>query len=216
MPDMPHDSISRRAVVAAASGLALASADLAQAAPVRSVAMLGDSITSGFGLPASQALPSRLQVELARIGAPARIIPAGRNGDTTASAAARVDHAVPAGVDVCVVELGGNDLMTGAEPAAMKTNLDRIVRRLKARNITVVLAGVRAPPLMDPGYVRAFNAAFASVASAQRVIFMPDLLEGVLLNPQLNQSDGVHPNAAGVTVIARRLAPLVARGLAAR
>jgi acyl-CoA thioesterase-1 len=213
MPDMAHDFISRRAVIAA-GGLALAPA--AQAAATPRVAILGDSITSGYGLPASQALPSRLQVELARMGVPARIIPAGRSGETTAGGAARVDRAIPAGVAVCVVALGGNDLLNGADPTAVKANLDRIVRRLKARRVTVVLAGVRAPPLLDGRYVRAFNGAFASVAAAQGVIFLPDLLEGVVLNPRLNQPDGIHPNAAGVTVIARRLAPLVARGLAAR
>jgi acyl-CoA thioesterase-1 len=205
---------TRRAVVAAAAALTLPPA--AQAAAVHRVAILGDSITSGYGLPARDALPSRLQTELARMGVPARIIPAGISGDTTAGGAARVDRAVPKGVDVCVVALGGNDLLLGAEPSAVKANLDRIVRRLKSRGVTVVLAGVRAPPLLDRAYVRAFNAAFASVASAQGVIFLPDLLEGVVLNPSLNQRDGIHPNAAGVAVIARRLAPLVARGLAAR
>jgi len=215
MPDMLDDSISRRAVIAGAAGLAAPTA-LAQAAPGRRVAILGDSITSGYGLPASDALPSRLQAELARMGAPARVIPAGRSGETTAGGAARVDRAIPAGVDVCVVALGGNDLLNGAEPSAVKGNLERIVRRLKARGMTVVLAGVRAPPLLDRAYVRAFNAAFAGVASAQGVLFLPDLLEGVALNPRLNQPDGIHPNAAGVTVIARRLAPLVAQGLAAR
>jgi acyl-CoA thioesterase-1 len=212
---MSSSFVSRRAVVAAAPGLALAPAARARSAPPR-VAILGDSITAGYGLPPSQALPAQLQSELARIGAAARVIPAGVTGDTTAGGAARVDRAVPADADVCVVALGGNDLLLGAEPSAVKANLDRIVRRLKARGVTVVLAGVRAPALLSGVYVREFNEAFASVARANRVLFLPDLLEGVVLNPRLNQRDGIHPNAAGVTVIARRLAPVVARGLAAR
>lgn len=206
--------VSRRAVMAGAAALAVAPA--ARAAPAPSVAILGDSITAGYGLPASQALPARLQAELARIGTPARVIPAGRTGDTTAGGAARVDRAVPRGVGVCVVALGGNDLLIGEDPARVRANLDRIVARLKARGVTVVLAGVRVPSILGGAYARSFNGAFASVAKAHGVLFLPDLLEGVALNARLNQSDGIHPNAAGVGVIARRLAPLVAKGLGAR
>jgi acyl-CoA thioesterase I len=199
----------------AAFAIAPALVGEAQAAAVRSVAILGDSITAGYGLPASQALPARLQAELVRIGTPARVIPAGISGDTTAGGAARVDRAVPNGVGVCVVALGGNDLLTGEDPARIRANLDRIVSRLKARGVTVVLAGVQIPAILGGAYAQSFNGAFANVARKHEVIFMPDLLAGVALNARLNQPDGIHPNAAGVGVIARRLAPLVAKGLAA-
>lgn len=214
---MTNSAVSRRDVLAAAAGLAVAAGveSEAQAVAVRRVALLGDSITAGYGLPSSQALPSKLQSELARIGTPARVVPAGVNGDTTAGGAARVDRAVPAGVEVCVVALGGNDLLLGADPRAMRANLDRIVRRLKQRNVKVVLAGLRVPDLLGGTYAQDFNQAFASVARTHNVLFLPDLLEGVALNPSLNQRDGIHPNAAGVSVIARRLAPVVARGLQA-
>ncbi|HEX2558669.1 arylesterase [Phenylobacterium sp.] len=206
-------ALSRRALIAA--GLA-ALAGPALGAPARRVALLGDSIASGYGLPASQALPARLQAELARMGVPAKVIGAGRSGDTTAGGAARVDRAVPKDVELCVVALGGNDLLTGTDPSQVQANLDRIVRRLKARGVKVVLAGVQVPPILGGGYARAFNGAFAKVAKAHGVLFLPDMLSGISLNPNLNQPDGIHPNAQGVAVIARRLAPLVARGLSAR
>lgn len=217
MPLMPSSFPTRRRLLAAGGLLALAPAlaSTAFAAPARRVALLGDSITAGYGLPASQALPARLQAELARMGQPVRIIPAGVTGDTTGGGEARVDRAVPRDVDLCVVALGGNDLLLGAEPKAVRANLDRIVGRLKGRGVTVVLAGVRVPTLLGGSYARDFNGAFASVARTHGVLFLPDLLEGVALNPDLNQRDGIHPNAAGVTRIARRLAPLVARGLRA-
>jgi acyl-CoA thioesterase-1 len=180
------------------------------------VAILGDSITAGYGLPAPQALPARLQAELARLGDPVRVIAAGVFGDTTAGGVRRVDRATPEGVRVCVVALGGNDLLNGEDPARVRANLARIVRRLQARGVTVVLAGLRVPPLLDGGYARAFDAAFEAVARTTGVIFLPDMLAGVALNPALNQRDGIHPNAAGVQVIARRLAPLVARALRGR
>jgi acyl-CoA thioesterase-1 len=200
-------------MIAAAAGLVAPPA--AVAAPSRRVALLGDSITTGYGLPASQALPAALQAELTRLGAPARVQGAGVDGATVSGGASRVDRAAPRGTDVCVVALGGNDLLRGSDPAVVRRSLDAIVRRLKARGVRVVLAGVRVPSLIGGDYARAFNDAFAGVARAHDLIFLPDLLEGVALNPQLNQRDGIHPNAAGVTVIARRLAPLVARALRA-
>jgi acyl-CoA thioesterase-1 len=213
---MSRGSVSRRALLAATASLVLAPAAPALAAAVARVAILGDSITAGYGLPAPQALPARLQAELARLGDPVRVIAAGVSGDTTAGGVRRVDRAVPAGVRVCVVALGGNDLLNGEDPARVRANLARIVRRLKARGVTVVLAGLRVPPLLDGGYARAFDAAFEAVARTSGVIFLPDMLAGIALNPALNQRDGIHPNAAGVQVIARRLAPLVARALRGR
>ncbi|MDB5467436.1 MAG: tesA [Phenylobacterium sp.] len=218
MGPMSSSSASRRAVVYAAASLAIAPvlAPVAEAAPLHKVAILGDSITTGWGLPAPDALPARLQGELARLGAPARIMPSGVIGDTTAGGLARVDSAAPAGTDLCVVALGGNDLLQGADPTAVKTNLDKIIHRLKGRGVTVVLAGLKLPAVLDGPYATAFDAAFISVARADGVLYVPNMLEGVMLNPALNQSDGVHPNAAGVELIARRLAPVVARGLSAR
>lgn len=214
---MSSQSVSRRAVVTAAACLALAPAApaLASSSEPR-VAILGDSITAGYGLPAREALPARLQARLSRMGDAVRVISAGISGDTTAGGAARVDRAVPAGVKVCVVALGGNDLLNGEDPARMRANLERIVAKLKARGVTVVLAGLRVPAVLDGAYARAFDAAFQSVAKAQGLIFLPDMLAGVALNPALDQRDGIHPNAAGVDVIAKRLAPLVARALQGR
>lgn len=205
----------RRTILAALASLFLAKAAPAAAATTPRVALLGDSISAGYGLPASQALPARLSAELARLGRPVQIVRAGVTGETTAGGAARVERGAPGKVDVCVVALGGNDLLLGEDPAKVQANLDRIVRRLKARRVTVVLAGVRVPPLLGGAYARDFNGAFARVAKAHGVIFLPDLLEGVSLNPDLNQRDGIHPNAAGVSRIAQRLAPLVAQGLRA-
>jgi acyl-CoA thioesterase-1 len=212
---MSTSELSRRGLLAAAAGLALAPA-AARAQPLPRVSILGDSITAGYGLPAGQALPARLAAELARIGAPAKIVAAGVTGDTTAGGLARVDRAAPHGTAVCVVALGGNDLLQGEDPAKLRANLDRIVGRLQARGVTVVLAGLKVPVLLRGAYQRAFDEAFESVARAHKVIFLPDLLAGVVLNPDLNQRDGVHPNARGVAIIARRLAPFVAKGLRAR
>jgi acyl-CoA thioesterase-1 len=186
----------------------------AQAAPRQPVVtVLGDSIAAGYGLPAAQALPVQLQATLTRLKAPAVVRNAGVSGDTTAGGLARVDRSVRPDTDVCVVELGANDLLLGIDPRRTEANLDGIVRRLKARGITVVLAGGKVPFGLSGDYVRAFDAVFTSVAKRNGVLLAPDLLGAVVANPNLKQPDGLHPNAAGVKVIAARLAPVVAAAL---
>jgi acyl-CoA thioesterase-1 len=177
------------------------------------VTVLGDSITAGYGLRAAAALPARLQAELARLGAPARVRGAGVSGDTTADGLARVDFSVQGDTAVCVVALGGNDLLQGLDPHMTRANLEQIVRRLKARRIAVVLAGLTAPRAIGAGYARDFDAVFPAVARDTGAALYPDLLAGVARNPGLNQADGIHPNTAGVDIIAARLAPMVARSL---
>jgi acyl-CoA thioesterase-1 len=203
--------ISRRALLAA--GLA-ASPLPAAAARGKVVTILGDSITAGLGLPARQALPNQLHLALERLGVPNVVRGAGVSGDTTAGGLARVDFSVRPDTRVCVVALGGNDLLLGLAPKTMHANLDRIIARLKRRNMGVVLAGLEAPAEIGRGYAREFNAVFPTLARAHGVALYPNLLAGVARKRAMNQPDGIHPNAQGVLVIARGLAPVVARTLA--
>ena len=195
--------LTRRHLIAAALAAPLPA--LAAGRPV--VTILGDSITAGFGLPASAAFPARLQAELAKLGRSAVIRPAGVSGDTTAGGLARVDFSVQRDTTLCI------DLLQGLKPGTTKANLDAIVKRLKARKIRVLLAGLAAPPAIGGGYAREFNAVFPAVAKAQGVAFYPNLLAGVSGLTRLNQRDGIHPNAQGAALIAQRMAPAVARAL---
>ncbi|HEY8614662.1 arylesterase [Phenylobacterium sp.] len=174
------------------------------------VTMLGDSITAGYGLPAAAALPARLQAELQRRGVAAVVRNAGVSGDTTAGGLARVNFSVRPDTAVCVVALGGNDLLQGLSPRTVRANLDGIVARLKQRKKRVVLCGLEAPPELGRNYAREFNAVFPALARAHGVTLYPNLLAGVAGNPALNQPDGIHPNARGAQVIAGRLAPVIA------
>ncbi|HWA60677.1 MAG TPA: arylesterase [Caulobacteraceae bacterium] len=214
MASTPDLFLTRRTLIAA--GLSSLAAGPALALGGRIVTILGDSITAGLGLPAAQALPAQLQQALAATGTPAVVRGAGVSGDTTAGGLARVNFSVQADTDVCVVALGGNDLLQGLDPKTTRANLDAIVRRLKARRIGVVIAGMTAPAAIGAGYVRDFDAVFPAVARAEGVGLYPNLLAGVGQTPGLNQRDGIHPNAQGVRIIAARLAPVVARALRAR
>jgi len=198
------------------AGTVSAASSLAAARPPPVVTLLGDSITAGYGLPAASALPARLQAALAKAGTAVRVRGAGVSGDTTADGLARLDFSVQADTAVCVVALGGNDLLQGLDPRVTKANLERVVRRLKSRHIGVVLAGLSAPRAIGASYARDFDAVFPAVSRETGISLLPDLLAGVARNPRLNQADGIHPNAAGVELIATRLAPLVARSLRRR
>ena len=205
-----------RPLLALIAGFIVSSATVTpiQAAPASPViTLLGDSITAGLGLPASQALPAQLQAALGRMGLKAEVRGAGVSGDTTAGGLARVDFSVAPDTRLCVVELGANDYLQSLPPADTRHNLNALVARLKGRHIRVLLLGGVAPLHSSGGYGRAFDAVFPAVAKAQAVMLQPDFLRDVEDDARLKQGDGLHPNAAGVRRIAARMAPYVAKAL---
>lgn len=179
------------------------------------VTMLGDSLTAGYGLKAADAIPARLQEALRARGLKVRVRPAGVSGDTSADGLARVDFSVKPDTDLCLVVLGGNDLLQGVEPSVMKANLDGILKKLEARHIKALLVGIKAPPAMGADYAREFDAVTPDLGKAEHVPVFPDLLGKVALDHALNQGDGIHPNPEGARQVAARLAPAVAAALAA-
>lgn len=210
----PPDPTRRTALWALAA--VMAGGPVRAAGGPRVITMLGDSITAGYGLAAADALPAQLAQALGRLGVSVIVRAAGVSGDTSADGLARVDFSVQADTALCLVALGGNDLLQGIEPSVVHDNLQAVVRKLKARKIPVLLAGMRAPPAIGAAYARAFDAVYPDLARAEHVALYPYLLDGVALDSRLNQKDGIHPNPAGVKIIAGKLAPVVARVLAAR
>jgi acyl-CoA thioesterase-1 len=200
---------------------ALAPVNGAEAAdrPVK-IVVLGDSLSAGFGLPAEAAFPSRLAEALKSKASAVSIINAGVSGDTASAGLDRLDWSVPDGTDAVIVELGANDALRGLDPKLTKAALEKILRKLADRHITVLLAGMRAPRNMGADYTREFDAIYPALASTHPVVFYPFFLDGVAAEPKLNQGDGMHPNSAGVDVIVARILPqvdeLITRARAAR
>ncbi len=180
-------------------------------APV--VTVLGDSITAGLGLPARDAMPAQLQAALERLGVSAIVRAAGVSGDTSGGGLARVGFSVTDDTRVCVVALGGNDLLQGVEPAQTKANLRGVLQKLRARGVRAVLVGVGAPPMIGAAYAREFNAIYPSLAREFSVPLYANILAGVGGNRALMQRDGIHPNAVGAKRIGEALAPVVAKAL---
>ncbi len=186
----------------------------AAAAPTR-VLMLGDSLTAGFGLPVADSLPAQLEAALKRQGLDIAILNGGVSGDTTAGGLARLDWALADNPAFALVALGANDALRGLSPEKAFENLDVIITKLKAKGVKVMVLGMVAPPNLGRDYGDRFAGIFPRLAEKHRVPLYPFLLDGVALDPKLNQADGIHPNADGVKIIVGRIAPLVKRLLEA-
>ncbi|HEX9465974.1 MAG TPA: arylesterase [Alphaproteobacteria bacterium] len=199
------------AAVVVALLVAIAGPASAESARPRLLA-LGDSLTAGFGLPEDQAFPTRLQAWLNRAGVEVTVINAGVSGDTSAGGLARLDWAL--GNDppeFALVELGANDALRGLSPGALYDNLDKIISRLQAKRVKVLLAGMYAPRNYGSDYDKEFDAVYPRLAKAHGVPLYAFFLDGVAGDPALNQADGLHPNPRGVDVIVDRLGPEVVK-----
>ena len=193
-------------LIAAAMGFADSQA--AEAKPIKMV-VLGDSLSAGLGLSASAAFPERLQKALKSKGIDADIINAGVSGDTSSGGRDRLDWSVPEGTLAVLVELGANDALRGIDPAVTRAALADILTRLKARNISVLLCGMLAPPNYGTDYSARFNEVYPDLAKSFGVPLYPFFLEGVATEARLNQRDGIYPTAEGVDVIVKNILPTV-------
>ena len=185
----------------------------APAASTTKVVFLGDSLTAGYGLSAAESYPSLLRQRLRSRGLDAEVVNAGVSGDTSAGGLRRVDWALDGDVRVLVVALGGNDALRGLSTEELRRNLAAIIERARQRNVTVVLAGMEAPPNLGRAYTSAFRQVYRDLAAEHRVELIPFLLEGVAGRPALNQADLIHPNAEGAARVADLVWPYVERAV---
>lgn len=180
----------------------------AWAKPVRLLA-LGTSLTQGYGLPPGTEFTVQLQAALKAAGIDADVDNAGVSGDTSAGGLSRLDWSLAGHPDAVILELGSNDMLRGTPPAQTEKNLRAILDRLKAAHIPVLLTGMKAQRNLGPDYVAAFDGIYPRLAKDYGMLFYPFLLDGVAMNPKLNQGDGMHPNPAGVKIIVAKILPLV-------
>jgi acyl-CoA thioesterase-1 len=112
------------------------------------------------------------------------------------------------------VELGANDGLRGLDPAMTRGNLDRIIARIRETGAHVLLAGMVAPANLGAAYGENFASLYPALAQKHGTAFYPFFLDGVAMDPALNQEDGIHPTAEGVAVIVGKMLPVVIGGLA--
>lgn len=170
---------------------------------------LGDSLTAGYGLDQNQGFVIQLQQSLNHNfpDQDIKVINGGVSGDTTTGGLARLNWALVDNPDMVIVELGANDGLRALDPKLTEKNLDDILQNLKDRGVKVLLAGMLAPPNLGADYAQEFNSIYPRLAKKHDVALYPFFLEGVAGIPDLNQDDGIHPNADGVAIIVERLLP---------
>ena len=175
---------------------------------------LGDSLTAGYGLSPRDGFTAKLQAALSAKGHQVVVHNAGVSGDTSSGGLARLDWAVGTNAQAVIVELGANDMLRGISPKITEQNLRRIIEKLQARGLDILLAGMWAAPNLGPAYERSFNALYPRLAKQYGLVFYPFFLDGVAGDPKLNLGDRIHPNGDGIAVIVEKILPSVERLLA--
>ncbi|SIO30670.1 acyl-CoA thioesterase-1 [Vannielia litorea] len=180
------------------------------------VAALGDSLTAGYGLPQEEGFVPVLQGWLSEQGAEVELRNAGVSGDTTAGGLSRVEWTLTEDVDALIVELGGNDMLRGVDPAASRGNLDGILKAAEARDLPVLLVGLAASGNFGPDYKAAFDAMYPELAETYGTLLYPDFFavltgreDQAAARRELMQGDGIHPSAEGVRLIVQDIGPRV-------
>jgi acyl-CoA thioesterase I len=168
------------------------------------VLFVGTSLTAGYGLGESFAYPARLQERIDAAALPFRVVNAGISGETSAGGLSRIDWMLQRPVDVLVLELGANDGLRGLDVAAMRSNIDAIIRRTREAHpeADIVILGMEAPPNLGARYTARFRQTFGELAREHGAAYVPFLLEGVAGEPALNLDDGIHPNRQGHRLMA--------------
>lgn len=162
----------------------------------------GDSLTAGFGLTEKESYPYLLQEKLNADGYKYEVVNAGVSGETSLGGLERIDWVLEMeNVEILILELGANDLLRNVPVKNMKANLDKIIRKAKEKNVKVLFCGMLAPPTSGSDYQRDYTNAFPDLADEHKVEFLPFILENIALKKELNQADGIHPNAQGAKIM---------------
>lgn len=168
----------------------------------QTIVVVGDSLSSGYGFSAEQSWVALLQNRLQSEGYGHEVVNASIAGDTTAGGLSRLPRLLERHQpSLLVIELGGNDGLRGLPVATLRSNLAEMIELTREHGVEVLLTGIQIPPNYGPAYTQALAQAYSDVAEDYDVAFVPFLLEGVALHPELMQGDHIHPNAAGQEII---------------
>lgn len=190
--------------------------EIAVAGTQRNILAFGNSLFAGYNVPKDDSYPAKLEVALREQGVNARVINAGVSGDTSAAGRQRFEFTLNAqedAPDLLVLELGGNDLLRGVNPAETRANLAAMIETAQSRGIDVLLMGMQAPPNVGPEFLAEFNGLYGSLAQEYDVKLVPNWLEEVAMQPELIQADRIHPTVEGIEVLVSDTANDVAAAL---
>jgi len=192
--------------------LLLASA--ANGADTPTVLVFGDSLSAGYGINVDQSWTALLQARLEQQGYEHRVINASISGETTEGGAARISHALESfSPSLIILELGGNDGLRGFPSSRMRGNLDKIIITSKASGAAVVLLGIKIPANYGQRYIDEFDNVFRQAAADNDIPWIEFFMDGIALNEELMQGDGIHPNAAAQPLLLDNAWPIIVQAL---
>lgn len=168
------------------------------------VLFIGTSLTAGLGLEPEQAYPALVQGKADSAGTPIIAVNAGVSGETSAGALNRIDWVLRAPADIVVIETGANDALRALPVSEARTNIGKILDRVKAAKpqAKIFLVQMEAPPNLGQQYTVAFHDMYGELAREKGATLVPFLLTGVAGIADLNQADGLHPNVRGERIVA--------------
>ena len=170
------------------------------------VVLFGDSLMAGYGLDKKYHLSNVLEKSLNKKGLKVKVINASVSGDTSAGGLNRIDWTISEkNIDIILLGLGANDMLRGISPNETEKNLEEIIIKILNKKIQIVIAGMIAPDSHGDDYKNEFDKIFKRLSIKYELDFIPFLLDGVALNPDLNLDDGMHPNEKGVIVISKNI-----------
>lgn len=178
------------------------------------VLVFGDSLSAGYGIDVDQSWPALLQSRLESQGYEHRVINASISGETTEGGVTRIGSALENFTpDLVILELGGNDGLRGFPPERMQANLQTIIETIKASGAGVVMLGIRIPTNYGLRYTRAFENVYRELAHQLNVLWIEFFMEGIALNKDLMQEDGIHPNASAQPILLDNAWPIIRQAL---
>jgi acyl-CoA thioesterase I len=170
-------------------------------AATKTILAIGDSLTAGYGLRADESFPAQLEKKLKADGHDVKVINAGVSGETSSGMLTRFEWTLQQNPDCIIIETGANDMLRGIDPKELRANLKKMLETAKARKIPVLLAGMRSFRNLGGFFADSFQGVYKDLADEYDAVYYPFFLEGVAMDAQLNLSDGLHPNAAGIAII---------------
>ncbi len=183
---------------------------------MKTIVAVGDSLTAGFGVAEEDGYPAFLEKRLQADGHQYRVINAGVSAETSSGTLSRLEWILTLQPDIVILETGANDGLRGIDPQVAEKNIREILKILKDRDVVALLAGMKMVRNLGPIYVAKFNALYPRLAEESGAVFMPFFLDGVAMQGELNQGDGIHPNAAGYKIISGNIYPYVLQAIKRR
>ncbi|NOX70419.1 MAG: arylesterase [Gammaproteobacteria bacterium] len=181
------------------------------------VVVFGDSLSAGYGIDVDQSWPALLQSRLTASGYEHRVVNASISGETTEGGVTRIHSTLEKfAPDLVILELGGNDGLRGFPAERLRANLRKIVETTQANGTAIVLLGIRIPTNYGPRYTQAFDNVYRELAQQLDVPWIEFFMDGIALNKDLMQDDGIHPNAEAQPILLENAWPIIAAALDGR